>query len=54
MKNQTWVGQTTAQPMDHDDQEMHAVSSEIDYSSKVNNKAAATSKVVSDKLHTLR
>ena len=35
-----------------DDQEMHVVSYEIDSSSKVNTKAAATSKVVSDKPHT--
>lgn len=40
--------------MDNDDQEIHAVSSEIDSSSKVNTKAAATSEVVSNKLHTWR
>ena len=46
--------QTIAQPMNNDGQEMHAVSSEIESSSKVNTKAAATSKVVSDKPHKWR
>ena len=46
--------QTTAQPMDNHGQEMHAVSSEIESSSKVNSKATATSKVVSDKPHKWR
>ena len=46
--------QTTAQPIDNDDQEMHAVSSEIDFPSKVSAKAAAASKVVSDKPHKWR
>ena len=44
--------QTTAQPMNNDDEEMLAVSSEIESSSKVNPKAAATSIVVSHKPHT--
>ena len=45
--------QTTTQPMNSDDQEMHAVSYEI-YSPKINTKAAATSKIVSNKPDTWR
>ena len=45
--------QTTVQLMNNDDQEMHAVTSEIGSSSKANAKTATTSKVVSDKPRTL-
>ena len=46
--------QITAQPMDSHGQEMHSVSSEIESSSKVNSKATASCKVVSDKPHKWR
>ena len=45
---------TIAQPMNNDDEEMLPVSSQIESSSKVNPKAAATSIVVSHKPHTWR